>query len=133
MRHEPCVARRWRCEQGSGKTHTMVGVLDDAGCGPDAGIIPRVIESLFSEAERAADSGTSVAVRVSFAELYNEEVGDLLDDTPGKSITMRDNHDGKVVISGLREVPVASVQEARHWLQVRCPLDIATLGRELSL
>lgn len=41
---------------------------------PDAGIIPRVLHQLFALLE---NDGAEFAVRVSFVELYNEEVRDL--------------------------------------------------------
>jgi kinesin family protein 11 len=69
-------------QTGTGKTYTMSGDMTDTlGLLSDAaGIIPRVLYSLFARLE--AD-GVECSVKCSFIELYNEELRDLLsaDDT----------------------------------------------------
>ena len=64
-------------QTGTGKTYTMSGDLSDKlGLLSDsAGIIPRVLYSLFAKLE--ADDVES-SVKCSFIELYNEELRDLL-------------------------------------------------------
>ncbi|KAK3814194.1 MAG: P-loop containing nucleoside triphosphate hydrolase protein [Benniella sp.] len=64
-------------QTGTGKTFTMEGDLRDnfGECSRDAGIIPRTLYTLFAALER---KNTEYTVRVSFLELYNEEVKDLL-------------------------------------------------------
>ena len=64
-------------QTGTGKTHTMSGDMSDSlGLLSDAaGIIPRVLHSLFAKLE--ADEAES-SVKCSFIELYNEELRDLL-------------------------------------------------------
>ncbi|KAF8930627.1 hypothetical protein EDD21DRAFT_179673 [Dissophora ornata] len=64
-------------QTGTGKTFTMEGDLRDSfgECSRDAGIIPRTLYTLFAALER---KDTEYTVRVSFLELYNEEVKDLL-------------------------------------------------------
>ena len=64
---------------GTGKTYTMEGntasnipIEKD----PDAGIIPRALNALFDALN--ATEATEWSVRVSFLELYNEEIFDLL-------------------------------------------------------
>ena len=60
-------------QTGTGKTFTMEGVLDQ----PDLkGIIPRTIESIFNSINSM--SNQQFLVQVSFVEIYNEEVRDLL-------------------------------------------------------
>ena len=61
-------------QTGTGKTYTMEGDLTDAR-GKHSGIIPRCLRSLFNTLE--ADK-TEYSVRVSYLELYNEELRDLL-------------------------------------------------------
>ncbi|XP_013861419.1 uncharacterized protein kif16bb [Austrofundulus limnaeus] len=60
-------------QTGSGKTYTMMGPKADKG------LIPRICEGLFSEISNRCKSGT-VAFRteVSYLEIYNERVQDLL-------------------------------------------------------
>ena len=63
-------------QTGSGKTHSMLGSREDEG------IIPRLCKELFStiEARKAEpkNKGTTYKVNVSFLEIYNEKVKDLL-------------------------------------------------------
>ena len=72
-------------QTGTGKTHTMEG---QTGTGiaidkdPQAGIIPRALANLFDNLRTAEN--TEWSVRVSFLELYNEEIFDLL--------SLNDNH-----------------------------------------
>ncbi|KAL0275976.1 UNVERIFIED_CONTAM: hypothetical protein PYX00_003666 [Menopon gallinae] len=97
-------------QTGTGKTFTMVGERtqdlsksweDDPSCG----IIPRTLSHLFDELKVRAEEFT---VRVSFLELYNEELCDLLapnvnDD--GKSLRLYEDSmkKGSVIVSGLEE------------------------------
>eukprot|EP00123_Amoebidium_parasiticum_P012779 comp21570_c0_seq1/m.30131 comp21570_c0_seq1/g.30131 ORF comp21570_c0_seq1/g.30131 comp21570_c0_seq1/m.30131 type:complete len:347 (-) comp21570_c0_seq1:2665-3705(-) len=65
-------------QTGTGKTYTMAGQFSGDGesrMGPHAGIIPRVLTELFDTLETDTKE---FSVRVSFAELYNEELRDLL-------------------------------------------------------
>lgn len=43
------------------------------------GVIPRTISYIFRESERIQSAGGSVSVRVSYLEIYNEMLFDLLD------------------------------------------------------
>ena len=58
---------------GSGKSYTMMGTLEEKG------IIPRLCDSLFERIGRLGDEATSFKVEVSYMEIYNEKVHDLLD------------------------------------------------------
>lgn len=50
------------------------------------GLVPRVFQFIFDELERRKklSSFSEFTIRVSFLELYNEELHDLLDPTTGK-------------------------------------------------
>ncbi|KAL9062561.1 MAG: hypothetical protein Q9157_008815, partial [Trypethelium eluteriae] len=68
-------------QTGTGKTYTMSGdITDMQPLPPEAGIIPRVLFSLFTKLE---SEESEHSVKCSFIELYNEELRDLLsvDDT----------------------------------------------------
>ena len=71
-------------QTGTGKTYTMEGVMDHTHEG--AGIIPRSIHRVFQYLKSRYDSDTSsFSVRISFLEVYNEQLIDLLsveDDIP---------------------------------------------------
>ena len=72
-------------QTGTGKTYTMEGKTDNnipIDKDPNAGMIPRALNALFDNL-RMADA-TEWSVRVSFLELYNEEIFDLL--------SINDNH-----------------------------------------
>lgn len=60
-------------QTGSGKSHTMMGHTDDKG------LIPRICEGLFCEISHRSRSDTvSFCTEVSYLEIYNERVQDLL-------------------------------------------------------
>ncbi|KZT67731.1 kinesin-domain-containing protein [Daedalea quercina L-15889] len=65
-------------QTGTGKTFTMQGDLSTTPMGnpsPQAGMIPRVLFRLFHHLE---SSSSDYSVKISFIELYNEELRDLL-------------------------------------------------------
>ncbi|XP_029031111.1 uncharacterized protein kif16bb isoform X2 [Betta splendens] len=60
-------------QTGSGKSYTMMGHKEDLG------LIPRICEGLFQEmSDRSRIGGVSYRTEVSFLEIYNERVQDLL-------------------------------------------------------
>jgi len=66
---------------GSGKSYTMLGSSTNA---ESRGIIPRLCDALFAgiDQRKAADGGGgdwAAKVEVSYMEIYNERVHDLLD------------------------------------------------------
>ncbi|KAG5481541.1 hypothetical protein LSCM1_05560 [Leishmania martiniquensis] len=64
-------------QSGSGKTHTMTGVMGDDAL---EGVIPRCVKYIFNSAKKKKQEvpGTTVSMYVSFMELYNGKVRDLL-------------------------------------------------------
>lgn len=84
-----------------------------------AGLIPRTVENVFRRAEEirlASGPGASWECRVSFLELYNEDMIDLLANT-GMPVSIRENQDGRIVWSGVREIKVSNVNEVMMLLQ----------------
>lgn len=81
--HPPSV-RACCLQTGTGKTYTMEGGPrgsdDGRKLSPQAGVIPRSIKQIF---ELIEGNNMDSTVKVSFLELYNEELTDLLsfDDT----------------------------------------------------
>ncbi|KAG0207539.1 kinesin motor protein cin8 [Mortierella sp. GBA30] len=95
-------------QTGTGKTFTMEGDLRDSfgECSRDAGIIPRTLYTLFAALERKE---TEYSVRVSFLELYNEEIKDLLltTDDDRKAVKIFDSVKKQgPLIQGLEEIAV---------------------------
>eukprot|EP00760_Papus_ankaliazontas_P037939 PhM_4_TR8793/c0_g1_i2/m.80393 len=90
----------------SGKTHTMFGHP-----GSEAGIVELLLSSIFSYAHHNAANFTSRLV-VSFFEVYNEEVNDLL--SKGNSaynLPVREDRSRGFVVPGLTETPVVTVAQ----------------------
>ncbi|RWS04489.1 kinesin-like protein KIF16B isoform X2 [Dinothrombium tinctorium] len=59
-------------QTGSGKTYTMMGTPDNEG------LIPRICQQLFNRMDEGRKSGSSYRTEVSYLEIYNERVKDLL-------------------------------------------------------
>ncbi|KDN52194.1 kinesin-domain-containing protein [Tilletiaria anomala UBC 951] len=64
-------------QTGSGKTHTM------SGSKAEKGIIPRAVEEIFEEINK--DDSREYLLRVSYLEIYNESLKDLLAALPSTS------------------------------------------------
>lgn len=71
------------------------------------GIVPRFAENLFNWVEcqqNQHDKKTQYSVKVSFLELYNEDIIDLLNtNNKNASITIRENANGNITWSGVQE------------------------------
>ncbi len=107
-------------QTGTGKTYTMSGDMSDTlGLLSDsAGIIPRVLHSLFGKLE-ADEAETSV--KCSFIELYNEELRDLLslDDTTKLKIYEDGQKKGHsaTLVHGMEESHIKSAGDGIKLLQ----------------
>jgi kinesin family member 15 len=82
------------------------------------GLLPRALDYIFSaisqdEESRPEGSVTHLA-RVSYLEIYNERIFDLLDPTMGgsKGLQLREDLKKGVYVEGLEETPVSSAAEA---------------------
>ncbi|XP_078452248.1 kinesin-like protein KIF16B [Lampetra planeri] len=70
-------------QTGSGKSYTMMGNPGDLG------LIPRICEGLYRGVSRHISSGASYRTEVSYLEIYNERVRDLLRRKSSKSFNLR--------------------------------------------
>ena len=91
----------------SGKTYSIGTNNTSDTPEADLGIIPRVIQDLYFRLE--ADSQMNFVVKVAFLEVYQEQVRDLLSETVGREINIRENKDGAIVVSGVEEIQVADM------------------------
>lgn len=96
-------------QTGAGKTHTMTG--GHVGF-QDRGIVPRAISLIYQEA--AARPESSITVRLSYAEIYNELVFDLLTDAvvseQSGDLSIVEDGRGNILVRGL-SMPVAGTEE----------------------
>jgi kinesin family protein 13 len=60
-------------QTGSGKSYTMMGSSSEPG------LIPRLCDRIFSRITQESSDQTTFKVEVSYMEIYNEKVHDLLD------------------------------------------------------
>lgn len=108
-------------QTGTGKTHTMVGTEcaelkssweDDS----EIGIIPRALSHLFDELRLME---LEFSMRISYLELYNEELCDLLSSDDSTKIRIFDDttKKGSVIIQGLEEIPVHSKDDVYKLLE----------------
>ncbi|KAG9351983.1 hypothetical protein JZ751_023234 [Albula glossodonta] len=98
-------------QTGSGKTFSMGGTYTSAQENePTVGVIPRVVRRIFHEKEKKVDS--EFALAVSYLEIYNEEILDLLNGAKDKpAISIREDPKEGIKIVGLTEKEVFSAQE----------------------
>lgn len=108
-------------QTGTGKTFTMEGDRSNVNLGwaddPLAGIIPRTLQQLFEELQ---SQDLEFTIKVSFLELYNEELFDLLsahEDTSRMKIYEDSSRKGSVIIQGLEEITVHNREEVFFILQ----------------
>ncbi|KPI92102.1 Kinesin-like protein KIF16B [Papilio xuthus] len=72
-------------QTGSGKTFTMMGSPECQG------LIPRICRQLFSRMAAGKETGSSYRTEVSYLEIYNERVKDLLSGDAGHSLRVREH------------------------------------------
>ncbi|XP_006991859.1 chromosome-associated kinesin KIF4A-like [Peromyscus maniculatus bairdii] len=99
-------------QTGSGKTYSMGGAYNaDQDNEPTIGVIPRVIQLLFKEMDGEKDS--EFTLRVSYLEIYNEEILDLLCSPCEKAsqIHIREDPKAGIKIVGLTEKTVSAASD----------------------
>lgn len=91
-------------QTGSGKTYSM-GTSSTADFSSEhVGIVPRFADNLFNWIKCQPNHNTQYSVKVSFLELYNEDIIDLLSaNNKNASITIRENANGDITWSGVQE------------------------------
>ena len=101
-------------QTSSGKTFTMRG--DDSKSDSSIGIIQLAAKEIFTtiQKEKSSNPNCECNVRVSYTEIYNEELRDLLNDSKRKtstSLTIREDKRGSITVEGRKEVAVSSLEE----------------------
>ncbi|XP_078179140.1 kinesin-like protein KIN-5A isoform X1 [Carex rostrata] len=109
-------------QTGTGKTYTMEGggsrKIKNGDFPSDAGVIPRAVRLIFDILEAQC---AEYSMKVTFLELYNEEITDLLapeepkfttsDEKTKKPIALMEDGKGGVFVRGLEEEIVYSASE----------------------
>jgi Kinesin motor domain len=123
-------------QSGSGKTFTMFGQREAEKMAPspdgssfaqsfkfdksrgsgdsvsaEEGIIPRAIHDLFTSKQREEKAG-KVSILLTFMEIYNDELRDLMVDG-GSDMKIRDSGDDGFFVEGLTSIVVKSAAHAR--------------------
>ncbi|XP_050554849.1 kinesin-like protein KIF13A isoform X3 [Spodoptera frugiperda] len=96
-------------QTGSGKSYTMMG----SPGADEGGIIPRLCDSLFERIKvQQSPPALTYKVEVSYMEIYNERVHDLLDpETTRRSLRVREHAVLGPYVDGLSQLAVTSFQD----------------------
>ncbi|CAH8494293.1 unnamed protein product [Schistosoma turkestanicum] len=100
-------------QTGSGKTYTMGTCISENIADTSVGIVPRIIKDLF---EKMPDYEYEYTVKVSFLEIYKEDIHDLLGEDVSASLQIREENQ-LIKIPGLTETVVTSPEEVLYLLQ----------------
>ncbi|CAG8619378.1 12174_t:CDS:2, partial [Gigaspora rosea] len=116
-------------QTSSGKTYTM-GTSNEYSQLPETkGIIPRSMATLFSYVNSTQYKSRKFVIKVSFVEIYNEDLIDLLAEGDYESrplVTIREDSKGNMIWSGLQEIKVNSIEEVmRHLMR-------GSMGRQVG-
>ncbi|KAF2762703.1 kinesin [Pseudovirgaria hyperparasitica] len=100
-------------QTGSGKSYTMMGTAEQPG------LIPRTCEELFFRIENEPSPNTNYHVHVSYFEVYNEHVRDLLvpRSSPDLFLKIRDSKSDGVFVQGLTETAIKSYADVERLLR----------------
>eukprot|EP00767_Chilomastix_cuspidata_P004410 gnl/Chilomastix_cuspidata/455.p1 GENE.gnl/Chilomastix_cuspidata/455~~gnl/Chilomastix_cuspidata/455.p1 ORF type:complete len:1159 (+),score=486.51 gnl/Chilomastix_cuspidata/455:114-3479(+) len=101
---------------GAGKTHTMIGTPSHG-----RGLMFLTLSDVFQRIEQDADAAHSLTL--SFLEIYNEEILDLLSTGPharkrARQLKLFEDHLTGVKVIGLSEIPVETFAEVEHLINL---------------
>jgi kinesin family member 18/19 len=96
---------------GAGKTYTMLGTEDQPG------IMMLSIEELFKSIEEYS-AERDYMLKVSYVEVYNENIKDLLiDRSDGEYLDLREDAVKGVMVAGVTEIMTTNVEEIDHYIR----------------
>eukprot|EP00105_Crassostrea_gigas_P031495 XP_011454205.1 PREDICTED: kinesin-like protein KIF27 isoform X2 [Crassostrea gigas] len=103
-------------QTGSGKTYTVGGGNMNSITEEEYGVIPRALKDMFDYMQ--ANKEMEYSVKVSYIEIYKEELQDLLDiETPANNLHVREDDKGNTVIIGAREVECETLDDVMSLLE----------------
>jgi kinesin motor protein len=100
-------------QTGSGKSYTMMGTQEQPG------LIPRTCEALFARINDQPEPNTTYSVHVSYFEVYNEHVRDLLvpkSNTP-YYLKIRESQTDGVYVQGLTDAAVKNYEDVERLMR----------------
>jgi len=100
-------------QTGSGKTHTMQG----SGNGPMRGIISRSVETVLEQSQVLRDQGWTYEMEVTFVEIYNETIRDLLVEGNVEECDVKNTSKGSVHVHGAVKEGVSNLEMMNNILQ----------------
>jgi hypothetical protein len=116
-------------QTGSGKSYTMMGTPDQPG------LIPRTCEALFARIRDEPEPNTTYNVHVSYFEVYNEHVRDLLVPRTNNSVYLkiRESQTEGVYIQGLTDEGVKSFDDVKRLMKVGDLVSIVELEKMVQI
>mmetsp|Transcript_13963 Transcript_13963/g.13568 ORF Transcript_13963/g.13568 Transcript_13963/m.13568 type:complete len:109 (-) Transcript_13963:1603-1929(-) len=93
---------------GAGKTYTMLGTEDTPG------IMMHSIEELFNSIEKYT-SERDYKLKISYIEVYNELIKDLLNDR-GDPLDLREDSVKGICVSGVTEIMTTNTDEIMKYI-----------------
>ena len=97
-------------QTGTGKTHTMAGILDDP---EHKGITPRAFETIFKSIN--IDTNKQYLVRASYLEIYKEEVLDLLNKNGIEKLELKEKPGSGVYV---KDLSTALVENSEKMMEI---------------
>ncbi|WPG97258.1 kinesin-like protein [Acrodontium crateriforme] len=96
-------------QTGSGKSYSMMGY------GPEEGVIPRICRDMFDRIDtKQQDKNVKCTVEVSYLEIYNERVRDLLNPSTKGNLKVREHPSTGPYVEDLAKLVVGSFSEIDH-------------------
>ncbi|KAF2481426.1 hypothetical protein BDY17DRAFT_301324 [Neohortaea acidophila] len=97
-------------QTGSGKSYSMMGF------GEEQGVIPRICRDMFERIDKghAADANLTNTVEVSYLEIYNERVRDLLNPATKGNLRVREHPATGPYVEDLAKLVVRDFGEIEH-------------------
>ncbi|KAB8356678.1 hypothetical protein FH972_024254 [Carpinus fangiana] len=96
-------------QTGSGKSYSMMGY------GPEAGVIPKICKDMFDRIDKLQlDKTNTCTVEVSYLEIYNERVRDLLNPSNKGNLKVREHPSTGPYVEDLAKLLVRSFPEIEN-------------------
>ncbi|XP_056645169.1 protein claret segregational [Diorhabda sublineata] len=101
-------------QTGSGKTFTMQGASDPE----NLGMIPRSVNLIFDTIENLKQYNWKYEVRVSFLEIYNENIRDLLDPDTNQNLDILYNEGRGTTVTNLKIEPISTYEDFEYYMKL---------------